>query len=175
MALIKLFTRNIHVTVNLLNLCLENVYLKMYTPNTLIKYKYKLWNLMRYKYKYTIFVFANTNTYLTPALANTQGAVSIQRCRLNSIGICMLKIRQSHDRLILRQGPGSSRHPVLDRSLPFMKEDFNCHCLCQEMIKNTNTNMFWCFLKIVQHTDSHTRMKKNHHYSDLTWVSWHLK
>ena len=70
MALIKLFTRNIHVSVNLLNLCLENV-LKMYTPNSLIKYKYTIWNLKRYKY--IVFVFANTNIYLIPALADTQG------------------------------------------------------------------------------------------------------
>ena len=36
------------------------------------KYKYMVWNLIKYKYKYAVFVFvfvfANTNTYLTPAL-----------------------------------------------------------------------------------------------------------
>ena len=52
---------NIHIRGHLLNLCLENVYLKMYenTPNTVIKYKYTALNLV--KYKYTVFVFANTN------------------------------------------------------------------------------------------------------------------
>ena len=52
----------IHIRGHLLNLCLENVYLKTYenTPNTVIKYKYTALNLV--KYKYTVFVFANTNT-----------------------------------------------------------------------------------------------------------------
>ena len=83
--LINLFTGTIYVFVHLLNLCLENVYLKTYlsnTPNTVIKYKYKytVWDFIKYKYKYAVFVFvfvfANTNTYLIPALAGCQAITS---------------------------------------------------------------------------------------------------
>ena len=61
------FTGNIHVRVHLLNLCLENMYLKTYLqnmPNTVIRYKYKdrVWNfyqiqirhicICKYKYEF---------------------------------------------------------------------------------------------------------------------------
>ena len=38
------------------------------------------------------------------SVANALGAVSVWRCRLTSIGIPMLKIRRSHDRLIFNMG-----------------------------------------------------------------------
>ena len=43
------------------------------TPNTVIKYKYEAWNLIKYKYTMFIFLFANTITYLTPDLLTTNG------------------------------------------------------------------------------------------------------
>ena len=77
-AFFNMFIKNIHVSLCSINLCLENGPGKkciwkcscQIHQIRWIKYKYMVWNLIKYKYKYAVFVFvfANTNTYLTPAL-----------------------------------------------------------------------------------------------------------
>ena len=50
-------------------MCLENGYLKTHLrniPGTVIKYKYTVWNSIKFKYKYTVFAFVSVfaNTYV---------------------------------------------------------------------------------------------------------------
>ena len=88
MALFNMFMKNIHVSLCSINLCLENGPGKKCIWKCIcqihqirgIKYKYMVWNLIKYRYAVFVFVFANTNKYSTPALAfNTHFLKQLQQ------------------------------------------------------------------------------------------------